>query len=158
MNNRIQARFVDSVAVILFITGATKFISALGAAQTLDEPDSLLILSHRHIFFLMSALELGLSAYLLMGRNTKMKLALVAWLATNFLVYRIGLWWMGAPNLCNCLGNLDQFLPLSPLFLNIAALASLGWLLAGSYALMIIEWCNRPAEVCVELVPQNSGA
>jgi hypothetical protein len=158
MNNRIQACFVQSAAVILFITGAAKFISALGAAESLDQPDSLLILTHRHIFFLMSGLELGLSAYLLMGGNTKLKLALLAWLATNFLVFRIGLWWMGAPNLCNCLGNLDQFLPLSPGILNFGAFAALGWLLIGSYALMIIEWRNRPAEVCAELVLQKDKA
>jgi len=106
MNKKIQERFIYSAAVILFITGAAKLVSSLGAAETLDHPDSLLILSHRHILLLLSMVELGLSAFFLLGRNAKMKIALIAWLATNFLMYRVGLWWMGAPNLCNCLGNL----------------------------------------------------
>ena len=83
---------------------------------------------------------------------------LIAWLATNFLAYRIILWWMGAPNLCNCLGSLNQYLPVSPRVLNIAAFTALGWLLVGSYGLMIIERRNRPAEVYAEPVPINSEA
>jgi hypothetical protein len=47
MNNRIQSRFIYSAAIILFITGAAKLISAFGAAQVLDQADSLLILKHR---------------------------------------------------------------------------------------------------------------
>jgi hypothetical protein len=150
--NKPQAFFIFSAAVILFITGAAKLFTALGAAGALDQPDSLLILSHRHIFLLMSGLELGLSAFLLMGRNTKMQLALVAWLATNFLMYRIGLWWIGAPDLCNCLGNLNQYLPVSPRILNAAALVALGWLLVGSCTLMITGRRDSPVEVCPEPV------
>jgi hypothetical protein len=152
MNTKIHAYFVFSSAVILFVTGAAKLFSALGAAQALDQPDSLLSLSHRHIFMIMGGLELGLSAFLLMSRNPKMQLALVAWLATNLLVYRIGLWWISAPDLCNCLGNLNQYLPVSPRILNVAALTALGWLLVGSYTLMITGRRDHPAEVCPEPV------
>jgi hypothetical protein len=155
MNNRIQSRFIYSAAIILFITGAAKLISAFGAAQVLDQADSLLILKHRYVLFFMSGTELGLSAFLLMGRNSKIKLSLIAWLGTNFLMYRIGLWWMSAPNLCNCLGNLNEYLPISPRILNLVAFTALGWLLIGSYALMILGWRNRPVEVRLKPIPSK---
>jgi hypothetical protein len=91
-----------------------------------------------------------------MGRSLNLKLALVAWLATNFLSYRIGLWWMSAPNLCNCLGNLNQYLSVSPRVLNAAGFAALGWMLIGSYALMLAEWGDRPVKIHLEAFPQNA--
>jgi hypothetical protein len=157
MSRRLQSPFLHSAAVILFLTGMAKLFSVLGTAAALEEPDALLGLSHRHIFILLGGLELALSAFLLMGRSPQVKLALVAWLATNFLVYRLGLWSMGAPNLCNCLGNLNDYLPVSPRTLNAAAFAALGWLLAGSYTFLIAAWRNRPVEVCPEPLPEGSG-
>ena len=156
MIRRFQGIFIYSAAIILFIAAAAKLLSATGSAQALDASDSVLYLSHRHLFLLEGGLELVMSAFLLMSRNSKTQTALIAWLATNFLVYRLGLWWMGAPNLCNCLGNLDDYLPLSPRFINAVAYASLAWLLIGSWMLLMLGRRKQPMEVCPEIVVQTS--
>ena len=157
MAKRTQNIFIFSAAIILFIAAAAKMLSATGSAQALDAPDSVLSLSHRHLFLLEGGLELVLSAFLLMSRNSKTQTALIAWLATNFLVYRLGLWWMGAPNLCNCLGNLDDYLPLSPRFINAVAYASLAWLLIGSWTFLLFGR-KQPMEVSPEIIPQTHEA
>ena len=156
MIKRIQSFFIYSAAIILFIAAAAKLLSATGSAQALDASDSVLYLSHRHIFLLAGGLELVMSAFLLMSRKAKTQLALIAWLAANFLVYRIGLWWMGAPNLCNCLGNLDDYLPISPEVLNATALASLTWLLIGSWTFLILGRRKQPVEVLPEIISQGN--
>jgi len=142
MNKKIQERFIYSAAIIFFVTATAKLLSTRSTALALEIHDPILFLTHRHVFYLMGGIELVLSAFILMGQNQRMKLALTAWLATNFLVYRIGLWWYGEPNLCNCLGNLADYLPLSPWAVNVAAFAALSWLIIGCYLFLLLNWLH----------------
>jgi hypothetical protein len=142
MNKKAQERFIYSAAIIFFVTATAKLLSTRSTALALDVHDPILLLTHRHVFYLIGGIELGLSAFLLMGQNQRMKLALTAWLATNFLVYRIGLWWGDEPNLCNCLGNLAGYVPLSPWVVNAAAFAALSWLVIGSYLFLLLDWLH----------------
>ena len=93
MNKRIQNNFIYSAAIIFFVTAAAKIFSATGTAQALSYPDQFISLTNRQIFYTMGGVELVISAFLLMkNEGQKIKLCLIAWLATNFLVYRAGLW------------------------------------------------------------------
>lgn len=140
MNRKIQDNFIYSAVVILFVTAAAKIFSATGTVQALSYPDPLLPLPHRQVFYMVGGIELIISAFLLMkNEGQRIKLTLIAWLATNFLIYRAGLWWSSAPNLCDCLGNLNEKLPISPRTINFVMLAVLVWLLLGSYLLLILD-------------------
>jgi len=144
MNPRRQDQFLYSVAVLLFITAVAKLYSATGTARALDYPDALLPLTNRHVFNLVGALELGLSAFLLMKSGQQsLKLWLLLWLAVNFLVYRAGLWSQGSPALCDCLGNLNEKLPLSPRLINAVMLVVLAWFGAGSALLLGLDYFSR---------------
>lgn len=153
---RVEIYFVTAAAVLLFITGAAKILSAFSGAVALDQPDALLILPHRYIFLLLGGLELGVSAFLLIGRNLKMQLLVIAWLAANFLFYRLGLIWMNGSSFCNCLGSFNEYLPISPRTLNAAACVALGGLLVGSGAFLLIGRRGTPVEVCPEPVSPGS--
>src|ERR1051325_1698424 len=142
MNQKIQERFLQSAAVILFVTAIAKLLSAAGSSVELEHHDPILVLTNRHVFILVAIIELALSAFLLISRHRLLGLLLVAWLATNFLVYRAGLHSVGAPAFCNCIGSYNR-ISLSPFALNLLLLVALGWLLAGSYAGLILEWLAR---------------
>jgi glucose dehydrogenase len=160
MNKKIQDGFIYSVAVILFVTAAAKIFSAAGTAEVLSYPDPLVHLPNRQVFYMMGGMELIISAFLLMKtEGQRIKLALIAWLATVFLAYRAGLWWQGDPNLCDCLGNLNEKLPISPRTTNCVMLAVLAWLLAGSYLLLIVEplWSRLASRARPAPSPNDGG-
>jgi hypothetical protein len=73
-----------------------------------------------------------------------MKLWVIAWLATNFFVYRCGLWWMGWHRPCSCMGNLTDALHIRPEVADNIMKVILAYLLIGSYGLLFWQWrANR---------------
>jgi hypothetical protein len=139
--------FPYSAAVILFFMAMVELCGAMSAARILDQPDPLLPLSNRLVLVLVGMLELLLSAYLLMGRYGWAKPGLTAWLTTNLLVYRLGLWRAGAPNFSDCVGNFNEWLPISPRVLHVIMVAALGLLIIGSYTFLILDWLGDSKSV-----------
>jgi hypothetical protein len=148
MLERARGWFIWSAAVILFMTAAAKLVSAADHVPTLMRMDPVLNISNRHFFLLAGLLELAVSAFLLTGRNDRMKLMLIAWLATNFALYRAGLWWNHSAHLCSCLGNLAEMIPIRPRLLDGVLWGALGWMGVGSYGFLLLGWC----------VPRKSAA
>jgi len=140
---KFQDKFLFVSAILLFMAGAAKLLSAMGKASALAVPDPLLSISNRNLFLAMGSLELALSAFLLVSQADQWRVMLIAWLATNFIAYRAGLWWMGEPNLCNCLGDLSGYVALPPRILNDAALVMLAWLTLGSYGFLLLGLFGR---------------
>jgi hypothetical protein len=126
--------FVTSAGVILALTGVGKLVSASGNSRILDSSDPIFAISFRHLMLSLGLLELAVSAICLLTRRRKLALLLVAWLASNFLLYRAGLWFMGWSVPCNCLGNLTDALHLSPKIAETTAQIIAVYLLAGSVA------------------------
>ena len=100
--------FLQSTAIILFVTGTAKLIAALGGAEILDGPDPIFRVHFRHVLFVVGLVEIGVAGLCLKNRLRQVGLFMVAWLATSFLVYRLGLWWIGWSRPCSCLGNLTD--------------------------------------------------
>jgi hypothetical protein len=88
----------------------------------------------------VGVVELVIAGICLFGKSQKLKLGLIAWLATSFVVYRLGLWWMGWKKPCGCLGNLTDALHLSPQAADSLMKVILAYLLIGSYGLLIWRW------------------
>ena len=63
-----------------------------------------------------------------------------AWLATNFLVYRLGLWFIGWHRPCACMGSLAGILHLSDQAADNIMKGLLAYLLVGSYGMLLWEW------------------
>jgi hypothetical protein len=84
--------------------------------------------------------ELVIASICLFGKSQKLALGLIAWLATNFVVYRLGLWWMEWKKPCSCVGNLTDALHLSPQLADSIMKVILAYLLIGSYGLLIWQW------------------
>ncbi len=152
--------FYGSAAVILFLTAAAKLVSATGKARALALPDPLLTLTNREVLVLVGGIELLLAGYLLFGRRSWLKAPLVAWLATNFLIYRLGLVWMGIHAPCGCLGTITDALAIPPATVDLLMKIVLAYLLAAGYGLLLLEWWRgrKRAEPNLPVLNENPAS
>ena len=97
--------FLLSSAVVLAATGLAKAWSAVGPSKVLAVADPITDMQFGHLMLAVGLLELTIASVCLFSKVQKLSLALVAWLATNFVVYRLGLWWMGWHRPRGCRGN-----------------------------------------------------
>jgi hypothetical protein len=125
--------------VALVLTGLAKVCGAIGAARALDTPDPLVGIPFRQLLLLVGLAELFIAFFCLFTDKRRFSLAAVAWLSTNFLVYRLGLWFIGWHRPCGCLGNLTDMLHISPRAADNMMKVVLAYLLLGSYAILFRE-------------------
>jgi hypothetical protein len=88
-----------------------------------------------------AVVELGVAVICLFSKNQKVQAGLIALLASNFLLYRFGLYWQGYHNICPCLGSLTDSLHIPPENADIVLKIILAYLLIGSYtSLLWLLW------------------
>jgi len=137
------AMVVLTAGLILAITGLAKVWSSFGDVKLLTVADPIVGIPFKYLMLAVGVAELVIAAVCLCTKANRLATVLVAWLATNFLVYRIGLWWMGWKKPCSCLGNLADTLGISPQTADHLIKVLLAYLLIGSYGLLIWEWRKR---------------
>jgi hypothetical protein len=138
--NVILKWFIPSAGGVLAATGLAKMWSAFGPTKLLAVTDPITGLQFGHLMLAVGLLELVIATLCLFSKAQKLSLALIAWLATSFVVYRLGLWWMGWHKPCNCLGELTDALNLSPQAADNLMKVILACLLLGSYGLLLWQW------------------
>jgi len=131
--------FIYSAGAILLLTAAAKFISSFGHGTILQARDPLVGFQFRDLFRIVGGIETAVALVCIFSRRIWFPAGLVAWLATSFVAYRLGLWWVGYHKPCACLGNLTDALHISPQKADTAMKIILVYLLVGSYA--ILFWC-----------------
>jgi hypothetical protein len=134
---RAETIFIRSVIVILALTALAKLISASGGPRALDATDPLLMLTYRQLFLSVGMIELAIAAFLIFSSRQSLKVPVIAWLAANFTVYRVGLFWMGAKLPCSCLGTLTANLGISPHTADLWMKWVLAYLVLGSAFFLI---------------------
>ena len=132
--------FLLTSGFALGLTGLAKAFSAIGPARALDVADPLFGIPFRHLMLLVGLGELLIAFFCLFTDKTQFSLLAVAWLSTNFVVYRLGLWFIGWHKPCGCLGNLTDMLHISPGTADNIMKALLAYLLVGSYATLFWRW------------------
>lgn len=148
-------RFIVLAASVLFITGLVKLVSAGGDARILSLKDQLLSLTHRQVYIGIGLIELLISGYLWFGKSAKLQLTALAWLLTNFAVYRLVLWSGGGSRECGCLGNALDWWPWMMKHQNTIMSCLLGFLITGAYGFLWREWRN--SNVGTALPRENTG-
>ena len=125
---------LHSWCVILLITGTAKVVSALGASRILRIPDPIFGISFKHLFLAAGSVEvLVAAACYSLAANLRMKSGLIAWLATVFCLYRLGLWWLGWHGGCPCLGTLTDVLHIPAASADAMLKIALAYLVVTSY-------------------------
>ena len=122
------------------LTGVAKAVSASGSARALDAADPLIGISFRQLLLLVGLAELLIAFFCLFSDKRRGSLLAVAWISTNFLVYRLGLWFIGWHHPCGCMGSLAGVLHLSDRAADNIMKGVLAYLLVGSYAILFCEW------------------
>ena len=133
------------------LTGLAKAFSAIGAARALDTADPLIGVPFRQLLLLVGLAELFIAFFCLFTEKRRLSLLAVAWISTNFLMYRLGLWFIGWHRPCGCMGSLSDMLHLSPRAADNIMKGVLAYLLIGSYVLLLAQWrAARRAPVVVK--------
>jgi len=132
--------FAISAAIILTVTGVAKLWSAAGNAKLLGVPDPIFGFRFRYLMFTVGVLGLVIAGVCLFGKSSKVATMLTAWLATCFMIYRLGLWWTGWKLPCGCLGSLADAIKISPQLADNVTKVILTYLLIGSYVLLLYQW------------------
>jgi len=135
--------FVQSVGAVLTVTGIAKILSSLGNSKFLDLVDPITGIKFGQLMLLVGVAEIAIALICFFGKRQTLALGLVAWTSTIFVVYRLGLWWMGWKKPCSCLGNLTDALHISPQTADNIMKVLLAYLLIGSYGLLIWKWRTR---------------
>ena len=93
-------RFLDSSASgLLLAVAVALLIGDQTAADVILPHDPIFAISVRHLFWLGAGAALVTSLFVLFNGRATWPLLLLAWLATNFLVYQYGLYWQGGHGL-----------------------------------------------------------
>ena len=137
MKRPLEVIFIDTATLILVVAGIAKLYSATGTAEILDHLDPIFLVLNRVVLTLVGMIELAVVGALFIGRNTSTKLLMVAWLSTNFVIYRFGLWFLQIKKPCSCLGTVTDLLPASPATIDHALKASVLYLFLGSVLLLL---------------------
>ena len=141
--------FCVSSGTIFAITGMAKIWSSYGNAEILKRLDPILDMPFGHLMLAVGTLELAVAALCLLSKSKVIATIVVAWLASGFLTYRMGLWWIGWRRPCSCLGNLTDALHIPPQSADTAMIIILGYLLIGSYATLFWLWRQRKKAAAV---------
>ena len=132
--------FICSAAVLMLATGAAKLISGLGHSRVVLQLDPVTGLRFRDLFRVVGVVEMTIAFVCFFSKRIWLSASLMAWLATSFLSYRLGLLWVGYHRPCPCLGNLTGMLHIPPQTADTAMKVVLGYLLLGSYAILFWLW------------------
>lgn len=135
--------FIYSAGGILVAAALERFLVAAGDAQVLALPEPALGIPLRYTALLVGGLELVVALICFFGKQTGLQVGWVVWLATDYLVYRIGLLTMQCHPQATCIGSLTDPLSLSrgPAGIVMGLLPL--YLLSGSYAAMIWLWLEH---------------
>ena len=155
MQQRSVSFFIHSSGILLLLTGGAKLISGNGTARILNTLDPVFFISFRHVLWMAAVAELCVAAICLFSKNRKLRAGLIALLATNFLLYRFGLYWQGYHSICPCLGDLTDALHIPPRIADTTMKIILAYLLLGSYATLFWLWREKQKASLIAASSEN---
>jgi hypothetical protein len=128
---------------LLLLTSVAKIISATGGQKILQALDPVTHLYFRHEFIAVGFVEMAIALICFFSNKIVSSTLLMAWLATNFMVYRVGLVILGYHKPCTCLGNFTDRVHIPPETADTLMKIILAYLLLGSYASLFWLWRQR---------------
>jgi len=139
--------FIYSAGAILLFAALERFLVAAGQVPVLALPEPVMGSPLHYAVLLVGMFELAVALICFFGRQTGLQLGWLAWLATNYAVYRIGLFMMHCHQQATCIGSLTDPLHLSGGVTGFMLGLFPIYLLLGSYAAMIwLWWASRRAK------------
>lgn len=136
-SNRTQKIFIFGAAIILFVTGVAKLLSAFFSNELLLNQDHVLFpMTNKSVYLWAGICECVGTAYLLMEKSKAPRFFFLTSLGTLFGAYRVGLFWIGEKS-CGCLGSMADWMNLPDWAVNASMNFAVAYLtLGGAYFLL----------------------
>jgi hypothetical protein len=132
--------FLMSAGAVLGATGLAKLFTASGPTRILDAPEPVFGITFRQLLLLVGLGELLIAYFCVFTDRQRLGLLAVAWISTNFVLYRLAIWFSGWQGPCHCMGSLTDVLHIPPGAANNIMMGVLACLLLGSYAILFRQW------------------
>lgn len=132
--------FIRSAGALLLAVAFALFLANFATGEVAQPRDPVLQVSMRWLFWIVGVVMLAGGWHCLFGNRSFTQLALVAWIAANLVIYKVGLIWTGVQNSAVMLGSLPDTFGITAgtaVFLSNVVIV---YLFAGSFALMIWLW------------------
>ena len=148
--------FIISAVIILLLTSVSKLASVGSASAVLDERNPVVdLLTNRQLLGLAGCVELLVAGMVMIMKDPLLRQSFVLWIASVFLVYRMGLWHLGYGSTCFCLGVASQWVPLSMYSQDIMMRGLLAYLLVGS--VLSLAWEISRTKNATHVQPGTTG-
>jgi len=160
--------FILSAGGILLAAALNRFLIAAGDAQVLPLPDPMLGVPLRYAVIAVGALELAVAFICLFGKRAGLQIGWLAWLATNYVVFWIGLLAMHCHPQATCIGGLTDplrlyhgttgyILEFIPFALVLASYAALIWVWTHSRTIEAVKMSCPACGIHIEFAGQYAG-
>ena len=106
--------FLNVSAFLLIVTALAKLYGLTSGERVLQQLDPVFGVKNSVVMLFVSVAELWVVYLVLSATQSVTKLVALAWISSNFLAYRFGLYMVGFKGWCSCLGTLTKQLPVSP--------------------------------------------
>lgn len=136
--------FILSAGTVLLMAALIRFLIACGDAQVLALPDPLLGIPLRLSILLVGGLELLVACVCLFGKKINLQIGWLCWLATNYLVLQVGLFWMKIHPQGTGIGSLTDPLHLTRGWTGLLIMAVPIYLVVGSGIAAVWFWIVSP--------------
>ena len=135
-----------------------RFIIAVGGSPVLLMPEPMLGIPLRYAVLMVGGFELVVALICLFGKQVGLQVGWLAWLATNFIVYWIGLLSMHCHPQATCIGSLTDPLRLARGTTGLVIEFIPVYLLLGSYGALTWLWLEKHKAGRVALPRSRAGA
>jgi hypothetical protein len=133
--------FTNTAAALLLALSTALFLINLTGAPDLVLPrDPISGLSLRYLFWIIGGLAVLVAWFCLFSERPARTIPWVAWLATNFLIYRIALYFEGCHSLTGFLASVTYAFGLPAKAASVLVDMAFAYLLIGSSAALLYHW------------------
>lgn len=151
--------FIYSAGTILLAASLERFLVAAGHGQVLALPEPVMGIPLRYAVMIIGGMELVVALICLFGWRMSLQLGWLAWLATNYFVYWIGLLMMHLHSQTTCIGNLTDPLHLSrgmsgailsfpPVYLLLGSCLAMVWLWSAGRRAAMARFLKMSCPAC----------
>jgi DNA-directed RNA polymerase subunit RPC12/RpoP len=139
--------FISSVTALLGAFAAALFLCNIANAKLVEPREPLFALPTSTLFWILGMEAVTVALACVYMRSSRFKLGVVLWFAATVAIFRLGLQWQGAHNLCGYTASLAQTFGLSNGFAMTLLNLLFSYLFMGSAALLLWDCLARPEEV-----------
>lgn len=139
---------------LLLATSLCLFLVNLTSAVVLVWPhEPIFGLSAPWLFWIVGGIAFLIAAFCLFNNHSEWQPFLVAWYASVFVSYLVGLYWEGCRGLTGYLGGFSHTFGISAKTANASAVAITGCLFVTGYGQLLWLWRNRRFEAALVKMP-----